>query len=75
LRKLTHDVLKVERKISPVVNYVKMDEEDVLDVKFWLSKTPAERRAEVVRLRKNYYTWLNDSFPEKIEKVVHYRKM
>jgi len=52
-----------------------MDEEDALDVKFWLSKTPAERLAEVVRLRKNHYTSLNGSFPEKIEKVVSWRKM
>lgn len=58
-----------------VVNHVKMEEEDVLDVEFWLSKTPAERLAEVVRLRKNYYTWLNGSFPNKIEKVVSYRKL
>ena len=63
------------RKIALVVNHVKMDEEDALDIEFWLSKTPGERLAEVVRLRRNYYTWLNGSFPEKIERVVHYRKM
>lgn len=58
-----------------VVNHVKMDDEDGLDVDFWLSKTPGERLAEVVRLRRNYFTWLNGCFPEKIEKVVSWRKM
>jgi hypothetical protein len=57
------------------MNHVKMGEEDARDVEFWLSKTPAERLAEVVRLRRNYYTWLNGSFPKKMEKVVHFRKM
>ena len=53
-----------------VVNHVKMDDEDYLDVLFWRSKSVAERLGEVTRLRKNYYTWLNGSFPEKITKVV-----
>jgi hypothetical protein len=61
--------------MAVAVNHVKMNDEDALDVEFWLTKTPAERLAEVVRLRKNYYTWLNGSFPEKIEKVVSWRKM
>jgi len=53
-----------------VVNHVKMEDEDYLDVLFWRSKSVAERLGEVTRLRKNYYTWLNGSFPEKITKVV-----
>jgi hypothetical protein len=32
-----------------------------------------ERLEEVTRLRKNYYTWLNGFFPEKIAKVVTMR--
>ena len=60
----------MERKIAKVVNHVRMDEEDALDVIFWRSKSVAERLEEVTRLRKNYYTWLNGSFPEKIAKVV-----
>ncbi len=56
--------------MAMVVNHVKMEDEDTLDVEFWLSKTPAERLAEVVRLRRNYHTRRNGSFPEKIEKVV-----
>jgi hypothetical protein len=60
----------MERKIAKVVNHVRMDEEDALDVIFWQSKSVAERLEEVTRLRKNYYTWLNGSFPEKIAKVV-----
>ena len=65
----------VERKMAMVVNHVKMEDEDTLDVEFWLSKTPAERLAETARLRRNYYTQLNGSFPEKIEKVVHQTKL
>jgi hypothetical protein len=64
-----------KRKMAMVVNRVKMEDEDALDVEFWLGKTPLERLAEVVRLRKNYFTWLNGSFPQKIEKVVHRRKL
>jgi len=60
----------MERKIAKVANHVRMDEEDALDVIFWQSKSDAERLEEVARLRKNYYTWLNGSFPEKIAKVV-----
>ena len=67
--------MKTGRKMAIVVNHIKMEDEDALDVAFWLSKTPSERLAEVVRLRKNYFTWLNGSFPQKIEKVVQYRKL
>jgi hypothetical protein len=67
--------LKTTRSIAVVVNQVKMGEEDARDVEFWLTRTPAERLAEVVRLRRTYYTWLNGTFPEKIERVVQYRKM
>ena len=63
----------MDRKIAKVVNYVKMDDEDQLDVLFWRSKSMAERLQEVIRLRKNYYTWLNGSFPEKITKVITVR--
>ena len=62
------------RKIAVVVNHVKMADEDTLDVLFWLSKTPAERLAEVCRLRKNYFTWADGLFPDKIEKVVQQRR-
>ncbi len=67
--------MKQPRKIAMVVNHVKMEDEDDLDMDFWLTKTPAERLAEVCRLRKNYFTWLNGSFPEKMEKVVSWRKL
>ena len=63
------------RKMAMVVNQIKMEDEDMLDVAYWLSKTPAERLAEVYRLRKNYFIWANGSFPEKIEKVVNRRKL
>ena len=47
-----------------------MEDEDYLDVLFWRSKSVGERLGEVVRLRRNYYTWLNGSFPEKMVKVI-----
>jgi hypothetical protein len=67
--------MKSYRKIAKVVNHVKMEEEDNADVAFWLSRPPVERLTEVVRLRRNYFTWLNGSFPNKIEKVVSQRKL
>jgi hypothetical protein len=60
----------MDRKIAKVVNHVKMDDEDALDVLFWRSKSVVERLEEVTRLRRNYYTWLNGYFPEKISKVI-----
>ena len=60
----------MKREMIKVVNHVKMEDEDYLDVLFWRSKTVAERLQEVTRLRKNYYTWLNGSFPEKMIKVI-----
>ena len=53
-----------------MVNHVKMEDEDALDVLFWQSRSVLERLEEVARLRRNYYTWLNGSFPEKMTKVV-----
>ena len=67
--------MKADRKIAMVVNHVKMDDEDTLDVAFWLTQTPSSRLAEVFRLRKNYFTWANGSFPSKMEKVVSQRKI
>jgi len=67
--------MKINRKIVMVVNHVKMEDEDMLDVAFWLAQTPSARLAEVFRLRKNYFTWADGSFPERMDKVVHQRKM
>lgn len=67
--------MKHERKMAMVVNQVKMEDEDSLDVLFWLSKTASERLSEVSRLRRNYFTWADGLFPEKIEKVIHRRKL
>jgi len=65
----------MERKMVMVVNHVKVEDEDHLDVQFWQSKSTLERLAEVTRLRINYYTWLNGFYPEKIEKVVSRRAL
>jgi len=60
----------MERKIAKVATHVRMEDEDRADVLFWLSKSASDRLAEVTRLRKNYYTWLNGSFPQKMDKVI-----
>ena len=62
------------RQIAKVAKQIKMEDEDYLDVVFWRSKSMAERLQEVTRLRKNYYTWLNGSFPEKMTKVITFRR-
>jgi hypothetical protein len=62
------------RKMTKVVNHIKMEDEDYADVIFWRSKSTAERLQEVMRLRKSYYTWLNGSFPEKIAKTISTRR-
>lgn len=67
--------MKPTRKMALVVNQVRMDDEDQLDILFWLDKLPSERLAEVSRLRKNYFTWANGEFPAHIQKVVHRRKL
>ena len=48
-----------------VVNRVKMEDEDELDVVFWLNQPISERIKAVTLLRRHYFTWLNGSFPEK----------
>ena len=67
--------MKHKRKMAIVVNQIKMEEEDSLDVSFWLSKTASERLSEVSRLRRNYFTRADGIFPEKIEKIIHRRKL
>ena len=63
----------MSRKMVMAVNHVKMEDEDHLDVLYWQSKSASERLSEVTRLRRNYYTWLNGSFPDKIERVITIR--
>ena len=62
------------RKMAKVVNHVKMEDEDALDVAFWRSRSVAERLQEVMRLRRNYHTWLQGSFPERMERVITIRQ-
>ena len=58
-----------------VLNQVKMEDEDRLDVLHWAGRSVSERLAEVTRLRKTYFTWKDGRFPEKMEKVVRFRKL
>jgi len=67
--------MKKKRNIALVVYRVRMDDEDAQDLLFWLNRSISDRLTEVGRLRKNYYTWKYGVFPEKMEKVVHYRKL
>ncbi|MDB5146430.1 MAG: hypothetical protein JWQ57_450 [Mucilaginibacter sp.] len=64
-----------KRKIALAVRHVLKEDEDHLDVEFWLSKSPSERLAEVVRLRRLHFTSFGKTFPGKIEKVVFRRKL
>lgn len=64
-----------KRKIVLAARHVHKEDEDTLDVEFWLSKSPSERLAEVVRLRRLYFTSSGKSFPTKIEKVLFRRKL
>lgn len=63
------------RKMAMVARQVKMDEEDGLDVDFWLGRPASERIAEVTRLRHEYYRWLHGSYPEHIKKIISRRKL
>jgi hypothetical protein len=61
------------RKLKMVVNHIKLEDEDQLDLHFWRKKKPIERLEEVYRLRKNHFTQKNGFYPKSIEKVVHKR--
>ncbi len=63
-----------KRKMAMVVGQVKIDEEDLQDIRFWLDRPASERIGEVTRLRRAYYTWLLGTYPEHMEKVVTQRK-
>jgi len=58
-----------------VAHQVNVSEEDALDVSFWMSQNPASRLAEVFRLRKNHFTWINGSFPKRMEKIISQRQI
>ena len=63
------------RKMAMVINQVRMEDEEALDIDFWLNQPPAERLKTVAALRKGYFTWLNGTFPVKIERVLTRRKL
>lgn len=64
-----------ERKMQMVANKIKMEDEDSLDVQFWLNQPTSARIAEVTRLRREYYSWLLGEFPSEMEKTVTRRKI
>ena len=43
--------------MAMVSKQVKMEEEDLRDILFWLDRPVAERIAEVTRLHRAYYGW------------------
>lgn len=57
-----------------VAHQVKMEEEDLRDIQFWLSRPVTERIAEVTRLRRAYYSWLFGTYPQQMEKTLMQRK-
>lgn len=57
-----------------VSKQVKMEEEDLRDILFWLDRPVAERIAEVTRLRRAYYGWLFGTYPPHMEKTTKYKK-
>jgi len=63
------------RKIAMVAHRINMEDEDRLDVEYWLSRSPMERISAVTSLRRTYFTWLNGSFPSTMERVITQRKM
>ncbi|WP_155907214.1 hypothetical protein [Lunatimonas lonarensis] len=63
------------RKMAMVANQVKIDEEDLQDILFWLDRPASERIAEVTRLRRAYYSWLLGSYPEHIERAINQRNL
>jgi hypothetical protein len=67
--------MSAKRKIALTVNQVLQQDEERLDVEFWLRKSPSERLAEVNRLRRLYFSTSEKPYPEKIEKVVSQRKL
>ena len=58
-----------------VSDQVKIDEEDLQDVQFWLGRPASERIAEATRLRRVYYSWLLGTYPEHMEKTVTQRSV
>lgn len=58
-----------------VINQIHPEDEDRLDVEYWMRKSPCEGLAEVYRLRRNYYMSLNGSYPDKIERVITQRHL
>jgi hypothetical protein len=64
-----------KRKIALAIRHVLKEDEDHLDIQFWLSRSPSERMTEVVRLRRLYFSSSDKPFPDKIEKVVFRRKL
>ncbi len=59
--------------MAMVASQVKIDEEDLRDIQFWLGRQASERIAEVTRLRRAYYSWLLGTYPQHMEKIVSQR--
>lgn len=63
-----------KRKMAMLANQIRLDDEDLLDIQFWLERPVSERIAEVTRLRRDYYSWLLGAYPKHMEKTVSQRK-
>ena len=62
--------MEKKRKMEIVANLVNREDEDLMDIIFWLKKTESERLQEVYRLRQNFFQSPGKPFPKKISKTV-----
>ena len=67
--------MKKKRKMAMVARQVKIDVEDLQDIRFWSGRPVSERIADVTRLRRAYYTWLLGEYPEHMEKIITQRRL
>lgn len=57
-------------KIEPIVKKIKlMDDNDINDFNYWLTRTPAERIEAIQILRRHYFSVMGYTKPPTIEKI------
>ena len=64
-----------ERKISLVAKRSSVNEASDDYLFFWVDKNITERLEELLRLKKNFWSWKLGSYPKGIEKVVFKRSL
>ncbi len=64
-----------ERKIALVAKKSSVQEAADDYLFFWVDRNIKERFEELLRLKKNYWSWKTGSYPKSIEKVVFKRSL